>query len=170
MDLVAELDEKIRTLFMETFAEVQEHFSRIFKILFEGGSAYLTLNDEENPLETGIEIFARPTGKRTQALSLLSGGEKALTAIALLFALQSVRPAPFCILDEIEAALDDTNILRFSKYLRQLAQDRQFILITHRRETMEHSDSLYGITLNKEGSSQPISVILNEERQRTEQL
>lgn len=168
MDLVAELDDTIRDLFMETFEEVQEHFSRIFQILFDGGSAYLSLNDQDNPLETGIEIFARPSGKRTQALSLLSGGEKAMTAIALLFALQSVRPAPFCILDEIEAALDDTNILRFTKYLRQLAQDMQFILITHRRETMEHSDSLYGITLNKEGASQPISVVINEEGQRME--
>lgn len=168
MNLVAELDETIRTLFMETFEQVQDHFSRIFKILFAGGSAYLALNDEQEPLETGIEIFARPSGKRTQSLTLLSGGEKALTAIALLFALQSVRPSPFCILDEIEAALDDTNILRFTVYLRQLAQDMQFILITHRRETMEHSDSLYGITLNKEGASQPISVVLNQDRQRME--
>jgi len=164
IDLVAELDETIRALFMETFEQVQDHFSRIFKILFAGGSAYLALNGEQDPLETGIEIFARPSGKRTQSLTLLSGGEKALTAIALLFALQSVRPSPFCILDEIEAALDDINILRFTKYLRQLAQDMQFILITHRRETMEHSDSLYGITLNKEGASQPISVALDQDR------
>ena len=164
--LVTELDETIRNLFTETFERVQEHFSRIFKILFAGGSAYLALSDNQDPLETGIEIFARPSGKRTQSLTLLSGGEKALTAIALLFALQSVRPSPFCILDEIEAALDDVNILRFTEYLRQLAQDMQFILITHRRETMEHSDSLYGITLNQEGASQPISVVLNDDRQR----
>lgn len=168
--LVTELDEKIRTLFMETFEQVQAHFSRIFRILFAGGSAYLTLSDDQDPLDTGIEIFARPSGKRTQSLTLLSGGEKALTAIALLFALQSVRPSPFCILDEIEAALDDVNILRFTEYLRQLAKDMQFILITHRRETMEHSDSLYGITLNQEGASQPISVVLNDDRQRMSDL
>lgn len=168
--LVTELDEKIRNLFMETFEQVQAHFSRIFRILFAGGSAYLALSDDQDPLETGIEIFARPSGKRTQSLTLLSGGEKALTAIALLFALQSVRPSPFCILDEIEAALDDVNILRFTEYLRQLAQDMQFILITHRRETMEHSDSLYGITLNQEGASQPISVVLNDDRQRMNDL
>lgn len=156
--LIAELDKTIRTLFQETFSQVQEHFARIFKILFAGGSAYLALREEEDLLEAGVEVFARPLGKRSQSLTLLSGGEMAMTAIALLFALQSVRPSPFCILDEIEAALDDSNILRFTGYLRGLAEDRQFILITHRRETMEQSDSLYGITLNKEGASQPISV------------
>jgi len=166
LDLVAELDNTIRSLFMETFNDVQQHFSDIFKVLFAGGSAYLSLSDEADPLETGIEIFARPPGKKTQALSLLSGGEKSMTAIALLFALQSVRPSPFCILDEIEAALDDVNIVRFADYLRQLAGTMPFILITHRRETMEHSDSLYGITLSKDGSSQPISVVLNKDSQR----
>lgn len=162
LDLVAELDKTIRELFMGTFQSVQDHFASIFKTLFGGGSAYLSLCDQDDLLETGIEIFARPPGKRMQALSLLSGGEKSMTAIALLFALQSVRPSPFCILDEIEAALDDVNILRFSEYLRQLAETMQFILITHRRETMENSDSLYGITL-KDGGSQPISVVLNAE-------
>lgn len=163
--IIAELDATIRTLFLDTFSQVQEHFSRIFKILFDGGGAYLELKDEKDPLESGVEIFARPGGKRSQSLTLLSGGEMSLTAIALLFALQAVRPSPFCILDEIEAALDGTNILRFTQYLRQISRDRQFILITHRRETMEHSDSLYGITLAKEGASQPISVVLQQERQ-----
>lgn len=162
LDLVGELDKTIRELFMDTFQQVQEYFSEIFKILFGGGSAYLSLCDQDDLLETGIEIFARPPGKRMQSLSLLSGGEKSMTAIALLFALQSVRPSPFCILDEIEAALDDLNILRFSQYLRQLSENMQFILITHRRETMENSDSLYGITLARDGGSQPISVVLSE--------
>lgn len=162
LDLVAELDKKIRELFMVTFANVQQHFTDIFKVLFDGGSAYLALSDEDDLLETGIEIFARPPGKKTQSLSLLSGGEKSMTAIALLFALQSVRPSPFCILDEIEAALDDVNIVRFANYLQQLAGGMQFILITHRRETMEHSDSLYGITLAADGSSKPISVALKK--------
>lgn len=168
LDLVDELDRTIRSLFMDTFENVQQHFSEIFKILFDGGSAYLSLSDQDDLLETGIEIYARPSGKRMQSLSLLSGGEKAMTAIALLFALQSVRPSPFCILDEIEAALDDVNIIRFASYLRQLAEKMQFILITHRRETMEHSDSLYGITLAKDGDggSQPISVVLNKDQQR----
>jgi len=161
LGLVEELDKKIRELFMSTFENVQQQFTEIFQTLFSGGSAYLSLNQQEDLLDAGIEIYARPPGKKTQTLSLLSGGEKAMTAIALLFALQSVRPAPFCILDEIEAALDDVNIVRFANYVRQLAGDMQFILITHRRETMEHSDSLYGITLAKDGSSKPISVALN---------
>ena len=165
---MAELDETIRTLFLETFERVQDNFVKIFKTLFDGGSAYLALSEEGDPLEAGIDIFARPVGKRTQSLTLLSGGEKALTAIALLFALQSVRPSPFSILDEIEAALDDVNILRFTKYLRKLAGDMQFILITHRRETMEHSDSLYGITLNGDGASQPISIVLGNDEQKVE--
>lgn len=166
--LVTELDETIRALFLKTFEQVQENFAKIFKTLFDGGSAYLALSEEGDPLEAGIDIFARPVGKRTQSLTLLSGGEKALTAIALLFALQSVRPSPFSILDEIEAALDDVNILRFTKYLRKLAGDMQFILITHRRETMEHSDSLYGITLNEEGASQPLSIVLGKDAQKVE--
>ena len=166
LGLVGELDKNIRQLFLETFTSVQEHFTEIFKVLFDGGSAYLSLSDEDDLLETGIEIFARPPGKKTQSLSLLSGGEKSMTAIALLFALQSVRPSPFCILDEIEAALDDVNILRFAKYLRQLAGEMQFILITHRRETMENSDSLYGITLGPDGSSKPISVVLKKDERR----
>jgi chromosome segregation protein len=166
MGLVSELDKTIRELFMETFTNVQQHFTDIFKVLFDGGSAYLSLSDEDDLLETGIEIFARPPGKKTQSLSLLSGGEKSMTAIALLFALQSVRPSPFCILDEIEAALDDVNILRFANYLRQLSEGTQFILITHRRETMENSDSLYGITLAADGSSKPISVTFKKDEQR----
>ncbi len=159
--LVDELNEKIRELFLDTFGLVQQKFAEVFSTLFDGGDAYLSLTDSDNVLETGVEIFARPPGKRTQSLSLLSGGEKAMTSIALLFALQSVRPSPFCILDEIEAALDDVNILRFSRYVRKLAREMQFILITHRRETMEHSDSLYGITLGADGSSQPVSVSID---------
>lgn len=162
LNLVAELDSTIRTLFMETFESVQQHFGDIFKVLFAGGSAYLSLSDENDLLETGIEIFARPPGKKTQSLTLLSGGEKSMTAIALLFALQSVRPAPFSILDEIEASLDEVNIVRFADYLRQLSETMQFILITHRREIMERADNLYGITLGKDGSSQPISVALSK--------
>jgi chromosome segregation protein len=170
LSLAAELDATIRSLFMETFAQVQQHFSEIFKVLFTGGNAYLSLTDQEDPLETGIEIYARPPGKKTQSLTLLSGGEKSMTAIALLFALQSVRPSPFSILDEVEAALDDVNILRFTQYLRRLAGKMQFILITHRRETMESSDSLYGITLAQDGSSQPISVALKNHRQEEQAI
>lgn len=170
LGLVGELDQSIRELFMETFEKIQQYFAEIFKVLFAGGSAYLALSDQEDLLETGIEIYARPPGKRMQSLSLLSGGEKAMTAIALLFALQSVRPSPFCILDEIEAALDEVNIVRFADYLCRLAEGMQFILITHRREIMERADSLYGITSGSDGASKPISVALTKERQRTKEV
>lgn len=161
-DLIQQLNDKIKELFLTTFSNVQQHFATIFSTLFGGGEAYLSLTDQDDVLETGVEIYARPPGKRTQSLSLLSGGEKAMTAIALLFALQSARPSPFCILDEIEAALDDVNIIRFARYVRKLAESTQFVLITHRRETMEHSDTLYGITLSADGASKPVSVTLNK--------
>lgn len=161
--LIGELDTTIKKLFLDTFNQVQEHFGRIFRELFEGGTAYLSLSNQEDIFETGIEIFAQPPGKRIQSLSLLSGGEKAMTAIALMFSLLSVQPAPFCILDEIEAALDDSNILRFARYLKNLALDMQFLIITHRRETMEYADNLYGVTLDGNSSSKLVSVTLNQQ-------
>jgi chromosome segregation protein len=161
--LIGELDTTIKKLFLDTFNQVQEHFGRIFRELFEGGTAYLSLSNQEEVFETGIEIFAQPPGKRIQSLSLLSGGEKAMTAIALMFSLLSVQPAPFCILDEIEAALDDINILRFARYLKNLALDMQFLIITHRRETMEYADNLYGVTLDGNSSSKLVSVTLNQQ-------
>ena len=135
-------------------------FRRVFQDLFQGGTASLELVDQDDILGSGIRIIAQPPGKKLQNILLLSGGERALTAIALLFAIQNLKPSPFCLLDEIEAALDDTNIVRFSRYLRSLSDDTQFIVITHRRGTMNAADVLYGITMQEKGISTLISVDL----------
>ncbi len=128
---------------------------------FEGGEADLSLKDDEDPLEAKIEINARPPGKRNQALKQLSGGEKALTAIALLFAIYLVKPSPFCILDEVDAPLDDANIRRFSKVLEKFAVDTQFIVVTHNKDTMKSARTLYGVTMEELGVSKIVSVKLN---------
>ena len=135
-------------------------FSKVFKELFGGGKADLELVDEEDLLETGIKIIAQPPGKKLQNMMQLSGGEKSLTAISLLFAIQSLKPSPFCLLDEIEAALDENNVTRFAKYLHKLTKNTQFIVITHRRGTMEKADRLYGITMQEKGVSTLVSVNL----------
>ena len=130
--------------------------------MFGGGKASLILEDPSAPLECGIEIRVQPPGKQVKTITLLSGGEKALTAIALLFAIQSLKPSPFCLLDEIEAALDDANVKRFAEYLHNLTKDTQFIVITHRRGTMNTADILYGITMQEKGVSTLVSVNLIE--------
>ena len=137
------------------------NFQETFSTLFGGGRAGLTLLDENDPLESGIEIIAQPPGKRLQSVQLLSGGEKALTAIALMFGLFKYKPSPFCLLDEIDAPLDDANIGRFVEMLRGMQQHTQFILITHNRKTMEIADRLYGVTMEEPGVSKLISVQLN---------
>lgn len=142
--------------------QIQKEFDRIFKLLFGGGKGTLELSDPENLLETGVIITAQPPGKKLQNMMQLSGGEKALTAIALLFAIQSLKPSPFCLLDEIEAALDDANVKRFAEYLHNLTKDTQFIVITHRRGTMNTADILYGITMQEKGVSTLVSVNLIE--------
>lgn len=157
-----EMDAIVEKQFKETFDQIQEQFSLVFPKMFGGGYAELVLNEPDNLLETGIEIIAQPPGKRLTRLSLLSGGERALTAISLLFAIIQVNPIPFCILDEAEAALDDANVVRFGKYLEEFEDDTQFIVITHRKGTMEHSDQLYGITMQEKGISKIVSVSLNE--------
>ena len=134
----------------------------VFKELFGGGEAYLKLTDPDNMLETGVDIIALPPGKRLQHISLLSGGEKALTAIALLFSILRVRPVPFCILDEVEAALDDVNVVGFAKYIKQFKDSIQFIIITHKKKTMEYADILYGITMQESGVSKLVSVKLDD--------
>lgn len=134
----------------------------MFKELFGGGHAELTLSDPNNLLETGIDIVARPPGKKLKSLSLLSGGERSLTAIALLFSILKVRPVPFCILDEVEAALDEANVVRFAKYVKMHSDEIQFIVITHRRGTMEEADALYGVTMQESGVSRLVSVRLEE--------
>ncbi|KAB2963711.1 MAG: chromosome segregation protein SMC, partial [Thermoanaerobaculia bacterium] len=148
--------------FRETFAAVNEQFSKTFVELFRGGEAEMRLMDEEDVLECGIEIVARPPGKRLQNLMLLSGGEKALTAIALLFALFRIKPSPFCILDEVDAPLDDVNTLRFVGMLRQLSRETQCIVITHNKLTMEVASTLYGVTMEEHGVSKLVAVELED--------
>ena len=160
--IIEELDEGMRRQFSEKFAEIQREFDSSFKQLFGGGKGTLELVDEEDILECGIRIIAQPPGKKLQNMMQLSGGEKALTAIALLFAIQSLKPSPFCLLDEIEAALDDSNVSRYANYLNKLTQNTQFIVITHRRGTMTAADRLYGITMQEKGVSTLVSVNLIE--------
>ncbi|MDD4401395.1 MAG: AAA family ATPase, partial [Desulfitobacteriaceae bacterium] len=160
--LITELDKTMSRRFQEGFQAVNEAFKDVFRELFEGGKAELRLEEPEDLLNSGIEIIAQPPWKKLQTLSLLSGGERALTAIALLFALLRVKPSPFCVLDEIEASLDDTNIQRFARYLRRLCNSTQFVVISHRKGTMEAADILYGITMEDSGVSKLLSVRLDE--------
>ena len=160
--IIAELDTAMREQFSAKFAEIQAMFDKVFKELFGGGKANLVLVEDEDILEAGIKIIAQPPGKKLQNMMQLSGGEKSLTAIALLFAIQNLKPSPFCLLDEIEAALDDSNVNRFAKYLHKLTKDTQFIVITHRKGTMEAADVLYGITMQEKGVSTLVSVNLIE--------
>ncbi len=161
--IVEELDEAMRKQFAEQFARIGEEFDRVFKELFGGGKGTLELMEDADILEAGIRIIAQPPGKKLQNMMQLSGGEKALTAISLLFAIQNLKPSPFCLLDEIEAALDDSNVTRFAKYLHKLTKNTQFIVITHRRGTMTAADRLYGITMQEKGVSALVSVSLLEE-------
>ena len=158
--IIAELDAAMRKQFTEKFAEIAKEFDKVFKELFGGGKGTLELMEEEDILEAGIRIIAQPPGKKLQNMMQLSGGEKALTAIALLFAIQNLKPSPFCLLDEIEAALDESNVGRYAKYLHKLTKHTQFIVITHRRGTMESADRLYGITMQEKGVSTLVSVNL----------
>ena len=163
-NIIAELEKAMKDTFNAKFKDIQEMFQKVFHELFGGGKATLSLVDEEDILESGIIINAQPPGKKLQNMMQLSGGEKSLTAIALLFAIQSLKPSPFCLLDEIEAALDDSNVKRFAKYLDKLTKDTQFIVITHRRGTMESADILYGITMQEKGVSTLVSVNLIEDK------
>ena len=158
--IIEELDTAMRKQFTEKFAEISREFDKVFKELFGGGKGTLELMEDEDILEAGIRIIAQPPGKKLQNMMQLSGGEKALSAISLLFAIQNLKPSPFCLLDEIEAALDDSNVGRFAKYLHKLTKNTQFIVITHRRGTMEQVDRLYGITMQEKGVSTLVSVNL----------
>lgn len=162
LQIITELDNEMRLQFLEKFKAINEQFDVVFKELFGGGKADLELIEGEDILESGIRINAQPPGKKLQNMMQLSGGEKALTAISLLFAIQNLKPSPFCLLDEIEAALDDSNVKRFAKYLNKLTKDTQFIIITHRRGTMASADILYGITMQEKGVSTLVSVNLIE--------
>jgi len=162
LDIIDEMDKVMISEFNKTFKVIKENFITTFKELFKGGSADLKLTDPDNVLETGIEIVASPPGKKLTTISLLSGGEKTFTAISLLFAILKSKPVPFCILDEVEAALDDVNVDSFGKYVQTLKEKTQFIIITHKKRTMEYVDTLYGITMQESGVSKLVSVKLEE--------
>ena len=162
LDTMTEMDKEVTTRFKKTFDEVAAAFEEIFPEMFAGGRAKLVLTEPDNLLETGIEIIAQPPGKKFQRLSLLSGGEKALTAITLLFAIIKVKPVPFCILDEVEASLDDANVYRFANYLNEYDDNTEFIVITHRKGTMMNVNRLYGVTMEESGVSRMLSVEVKE--------
>lgn len=167
-EVIAEMDGEVVKRFERTYTQVREHFRVIFRELFGGGRADLKLSDPEDLLHTGVEVLAQPPGKKLQHLALLSGGERALTAITLLFAILKVRPVPFCVLDEVEAALDDANVDRFAEYMKKFSNETQFVIITHRKGTMEEADVLYGITMQESGISNLVSVRLEESKQLVE--
>ncbi|MHC4683848.1 MAG: hypothetical protein ACYTEW_05980, partial [Planctomycetota bacterium] len=156
--LINRLNKKSREKFRETFEEIRDHFQEVFRKLFGGGKADIVLEDAEDILEAGIEVIARPPGKETRSISLLSGGEKSLTAIALLFAVFKAKPSPFCFLDEVDAALDEANNERFNMLLKEFQKDSQFIIITHAKRTMSIADVLVGVTMQRRGVSKKISV------------
>ncbi|WLR53463.1 chromosome segregation protein SMC [Mesobacillus subterraneus] len=160
--VIEEMDHEMKKRFEHTFTAIRSHFESVFQALFGGGRADLRLTQPEDLLNTGVEIVAQPPGKKLQNLGLLSGGERALTAIALLFSILKVRPVPFCILDEVEAALDEANVYRFAQYLKKYRDETQFIVITHRKGTMEEADVLYGVTMQESGVSKLVSVRLED--------
>ena len=162
LEIIQEMDEVMEVNFMKTFDIINKNFAITFKELFKGGNANLKLTNPDNILETGIEIEACPPGKSLKSISLLSGGEKTFTAISLLFAILKSRPVPFCVLDEVEAALDEANVESFGEYLQGLKNKTQFIIITHKKKTMEYADILYGITMQESGVSKLVSVRLEE--------
>ncbi|WP_043933360.1 chromosome segregation protein SMC [Bacillus sp. EB01] len=166
--VIGEMDEEMIKRFEETFTAIRSHFETVFRALFGGGRADLRLTNPDDLLNTGVDIVAQPPGKKLQNLGLLSGGERALTAIALLFSILKVRPVPFCILDEVEAALDEANVYRFSQYLKRYSAGTQFIVITHRKGTMEEADVLYGVTMQESGVSKLVSVRLEDTKELVE--
>jgi chromosome segregation protein len=162
LEIIKEMDIVMKDSFSDTFKLIQYEFKNVFKELFGGGDAELKLTDPNNILETGIEIIALPPGKTLQHISLLSGGEKALTAIALLFSILKIKPVPFCLLDEVEAPLDEVNVESFGMFLKRFKESTQFIVITHKKKTMEYANVLYGITMQESGVSKLVSVRLDE--------
>jgi chromosome segregation protein len=160
--VIAELDRLMEEEFSATFEAVAREFRNYFKQLFGGGEAHLVLTDPENVTETGVDIVARPPGKRPQSLNMLSGGERSLTAAALIFALLKVSPTPFCVLDEVDAMLDEANVGRFRRELEELAKEIQFIVVTHNRRTVEAANTIYGISMGDDSASRVISLKLDE--------
>lgn len=158
------MDKQMASQFEETFHKVNEAFNEVFIKLFGGGRGYLKLSDPQKMLSSGVEIFVQPPGKKLQSMSLLSGGEKALTAITLLFAILKIKPSPFCVLDEIEASLDESNVDRFAEFLKEMSVQTQFLVVTHRKRTMTYADMLYGITMEQSGVSKLISVKFDQDK------
>jgi chromosome segregation protein len=159
---IREINETATTLFQETFGKIRENFRNTFVRLFEGGEADLWLEDREDPLESIIEIHASPRGKKTQRIDLLSGGERALTALSLLFGIYLVKPSPFCVLDEVDAPLDESNIYRFVRLLQEFKHQTQFVVITHNARTIEAADWIYGVTMEEPGVSRVVGVKLED--------
>jgi chromosome segregation protein len=164
---IAKINATTKTLFLEAFESLNTRFGEVFASFFEGGQAALHLVDDGNPLESGIEIVAQPPGKKLRHISLLSGGEKTLTAISLLFASFLIHPSPFCVMDEIDAPLDEENVRRFTRALRPMTAHSQFLVVTHNRRTMEQADVLYGVTMEEAGMSKIVSVRLQREREES---
>ena len=162
LKVIADVTGEMERIFGEQFAKINEAFQQTFTELFGGGKATLELEDPEDILNCGIEIRVQPPGKSLKIITLLSGGEKAFVAIALYFAILKVRPTPFVVMDEIEAALDDPNVRRFARYMRQMSDHTQFIVITHRRGTMEEADVLYGVTMQEQGVTRVLTINLND--------
>ncbi|MBO5374451.1 MAG: AAA family ATPase, partial [Clostridia bacterium] len=162
LKIIADLEEEMKKNFITAFNSINENFNSVFIELFGGGHAELSLTDENDVLNCGIEIKAAPPGKVIKSLMLLSGGEQAFVAIALLFAILKVNPTPFCVFDEIEAALDDVNVTRFGQYIKRYSKQTQFIIITHRRGTMEIADRLYGVTMPQKGISKVLTMDIND--------
>ena len=157
-ETIEKIDKVAREKFQDTFDKIKINFSKLFELFFEGGTASLTLVGAPDPLESDITIHAQPPGKKNQSLRMLSAGEKSLTAIALLFAIYQYKPSPYCILDEVDAPLDDVNIQKFKKVLNKFSDDTQFIVVTHNKLTMEIADYLYGVTMEQKGVSKLVSV------------
>lgn len=165
LEIVKEIDERVERVFADAYRDTAEQFERVFARMFPGGEGRLVLTDPDDMLTTGIEVEARPAGKKVKRLSLLSGGERSLTAVALLVAIFKARPSPFYVMDEVEAALDDVNLGRLLEIFRELQEDSQLIVITHQKRTMEIADALYGVTMRGDGVTTVISQRMNEARE-----
>ena len=161
LEIIDEMDNVMKTEFEVSFNNIKTEFEKVFKSLFKGGSATLKLTDPKNLLETGVDIVASPPGKKLTSINLLSGGEKTLTAICLIFAILNVKTIPFCLFDEVEAALDEANVDNFGRYLDNYKDKTQFLIITHKKKTMEYAETLYGITMQESGVSKLVSVKLD---------
>jgi chromosome segregation protein len=161
-DAIARIDQESRERFREAYESVNQAFKTTFPLMFGGGQAELKLTDPDNLLESGVEIVAQPPGKKLQSVTLLSGGEKALTAVSLVFGIFSIKPSPFAVLDEVDAPLDDTNVGRFNQQVRRMCENSQIILITHHKQSMESADALYGVTMEEPGISKIASARLGK--------